>query len=153
MDIGEFRSNFLADFHFDGFVTIFAKLDSPAQRAVVKTPFFLVFSHQDALPLPAHADRDWSNDFFYHMASVSLRHRPPFFRGDAGALPAAWQSPPTNHNLACIDHGPVHVTITGLTSPRSDSSLSTNTSLFVGVRPRQRPFTFSSNNTSTFFSK
>jgi hypothetical protein len=50
MDIGEFRSNFLADFPFDGFVTIFAKLHSPAQRAVLKTLFFLVFSHQDALP-------------------------------------------------------------------------------------------------------
>src|SRR5215212_10613617 len=51
--------------------------------------------------------------------------------------------------FACMDHGPVHVTMTGKTLPFKFSSDSTKTSLFVGVRPRQRFFTFSSNSTST----
>ena len=51
--------------------------------------------------------------------------------------------------LACMDQGPVHVTVTGTTRPRKSSSVSTNTNLFVFVRPLQRPLTFSSNSTST----
>jgi len=48
-----------------------------------------------------------------------------------------------------MDQGPVQVTCTGRTWLRSSRSLSTNTSLLVSVRPFQRPFTFSSNNTVT----
>src|SRR5688572_31160292 len=55
----------------------------------------------------------------------------------------------TPARFACIDHGPVHVTVTGRSLPFKFSSDWTKTSLFVGVRPFQRFFTLSSNNTST----
>jgi len=51
---------------------------------------------------------------------------------------------PTDANVACIDQGPVQVIVTGIVLPLRSSSDSRNTSLFVGVRPFQRPLTFSS---------
>src|SRR5512147_3156413 len=51
--------------------------------------------------------------------------------------------------FACMDQGPVQVTVTGRILPFKSCSDSTKTSLLVGVRPRQRFFTFSSNSTST----
>src|SRR3990172_11093072 len=52
-------------------------------------------------------------------------------------------------STACMDQGPVHVTVTGMSLPRKSSSDSTKMILLVGVRPRQRPLTLSSNKTST----
>src|SRR5688572_6470482 len=55
----------------------------------------------------------------------------------------------THAGFACMDHGPVHVTVTGRIWPFKSSSNSTKTSLLVGVRPFQRFLTLSSNKTST----
>ena len=52
-----------------------------------------------------------------------------------------------------MDQGPVQVTVTCSILPRKSSSDSTKTSLLVGVRPFQRPLTFSSKSTSTCWPK
>lgn len=62
-------------------------------------------------------------------------------------------SQPLSSSLPNMDHGPVQYTRTGLIIPSKFSSLSTKTSLLVGVRPFQRLLIFSSNKIGTILSK
>src|SRR5512141_871665 len=94
-----------------------------------------------------YADSQRTYSFFLHSPSKSRSD--PLGRPFYSVINSGCGCKRTPVRFACIDHGPVQVTVTGRILPFKSSSDSRKTSLFVGVRPFQRFFTLSSNKTST----
>src|SRR5215211_7275119 len=94
-----------------------------------------------------HADGNRAD--LIHRTPTDKNRGDPMGRPVYSEISSSGSCERTPARFACIDHGPVHVTVTGRILPFKSSSDSTKTNLLVGVRPFQRFFTLSSNKTFT----